>query len=139
MRAVAGAAAIPVLLILLACGSVDEEETGPPDITGSIALLSLVDEADELEREGGVLAGAVIEGVVGPDVQHETVTVTVTKDTRVFRRENGETRAATFEALEEGQPVEVWYWPPLGTYAAPAARQIVILEQEPPYGFPSLP
>ena len=122
MQAVASAATITILLVLAGCGAPDEEDLGLPDFSGVIM--------DVCHADGiGIILGTVFIEASAPAsaVQYDKALITVNIDTHILRREDDQTHPATFEDLEFGERVDVWFTGPGEYYPVEAtARQLVL-------------
>ncbi len=97
------------------------------DLNGKILNIS---SADTEARAKGIL-GAVLVEASKQEAQFDKVSVKVTVNTLLFRREGEQRQSVGFDALKVGQEVEVWFLGPvLQSYPVQAeAKQIGILGQ----------
>jgi Protein of unknown function (DUF3221) len=97
------------------------------DVRGAITSITRA----EGKGRGKVLAHVLIEGVKEPDTEVDKASVTVTSETEVFIKRDGERKPAEFAALKEGQKVEARFTGPTRlSYPAQAdAAEITILEE----------
>jgi uncharacterized protein DUF3221 len=117
------------LTLILACllEGVQSFSSSRIDVRGVITSVTLA----EGKGRGKVLARVLIEGAKEPDTQVDKASVTVTAETEVFIKSDGERKPAEFAALKEGQRVEARFTGPVReSYPVQAAAaEIAILEE----------
>ncbi len=126
MQAVASVAAITVLLVIAGCGPSDEEDLGPPDIGGVIMDVS------PAEGTGSVLGTVFIQADAATSAALDggAFIITIKNDTHILRREDDQTHPATFNDLQFGYLVDVWFTGPGEYYPVEAtARQLILRGQ----------
>jgi len=98
----------------------------PPSIAGTITQVS-AQQGGSSDRLGAVL----IEEVPAEPSGSDKSSVTVTRATRVYVREGGTLRAATFAELRTGQRAEAWFTGPVAESYPTQARAAVIVVAAP--------
>ncbi len=112
-----------VVLLTLGCGAPDEEDLGPPDISGVIFDVSRADGI-------GIVLGTVFVQTIPPTsaARFGRALITIRIDTHIRRREDDQTHPAAFSDLQSGYLVDVWFTGPGEYYPVEAtARKIVLL------------
>ncbi|MEJ7811062.1 MAG: hypothetical protein WKG32_11685 [Gemmatimonadaceae bacterium] len=97
-----------------------------PSIAGTITQVS-AQQGGSGERRGSVLIEVAPADISGSDKS----SVTVTRATRVYVREGGTLRAATFGELYPGQRAEAWFTGPVAESYPTQARAAVIVVAAP--------
>jgi hypothetical protein len=94
---------------------------GPPDLIGEVADV-------QPSKEGGT-PGHILVDSPG-DRTADKYMVSVTEETLILQQEGEDQRQVSFEALEAGQQVQLWFTGPvMESYPAQArAMQIVIMD-----------
>ncbi len=97
-----------MLALLFAAGSCQADpDLDDPDIRGSVEGFSTS------QSDGDVVGFILIAGAVEPDTVYDRALVTVTGDTKVYRREEGRLIRAQFTELHHGAAVEAWFTGPV--------------------------
>jgi hypothetical protein len=113
-------AALSVVLTMACTSSAPVNESGPPDIRGTVTHVNVAG-----ERIGTVR----IEENPADQAGSAKASVRITASTTILRRAGDELARADFAAIEKGQRVEAWFTGPvMESYPVQATARRVVIE-----------